>query len=513
MAFGLVDGVSFIAASSGTVTFVFGSSRASFLTLAQANTNGVLADGQTVSYLAQDSLSAPTQREWGHGTYSLAGNSVARTTPLGGTAGVATLVSFTVPPVVSLTALAEDILFGPPLTLALGTITTNINALTITGTWNNGSTQFDAPLFMNIVNTASNSASLLADFQIGGSTRFSVNVGGDIFMSDGSNSATMHMLGGTRWSVNAPIVSTGGYVQGTGFHFDVSNGDLALYRDGGSGLSAISGGGATALRVYNTTDQKDTGTAPTNYERGVFDWTTTANTLTIGAQKGGTGTLRAVYVSGDTLTLESINNDGILKCFGTETARFRNSEFRVSLNVLSLTGNADCAITRVATRVLGIVGASFAPGASDGWLNYAGQTRVTSDFTVTSSTALTNVTGLSVSVQAGRTYAFEAELYVTDAAAGGVQAAIAGTATATAIQYTGYTIADNAIKGKTNATALATAVGSTTTTETAGIVVRISGTITVNAAGTLTVQMAQNTSNGTATTAKRGSYFIVQDMP
>jgi hypothetical protein len=120
---------------------------------------------------------------------------------------------------------------------------------------------------------------------------------------------------------------------------------------------------------------------------------------------------------------------------------------------------------------------------------------------------------LSVNVAAGRTYTFETELFVTDAAAGGVQAAIAGTATATAIQYTGYTIADNAIKGKTNATALGTAVGSTTTTETSGIVVRITGTITVNAAGTLTVQMAQNTSNGTATIAKRGSYFIVHDMP
>ena len=145
--------------------------------------------------------------------------------------------------------------------------------------------------------------------------------------------------------------------------------------------------------------------------------------------------------------------------------------------------------------------------------NWGGQARVTSDFTVTSSTALTNVTGLSVTVQAGRTYTFETEFFVTDAAAGGVQAAIAGTATATAIQYTGYTIADNAIKAKTNATALATAVGSTVTTETSGIIVRITGTITVNAAGTLTVQMAQNTSNGTATTAKRGSYLIVHDMP
>jgi hypothetical protein len=110
-------------------------------------------------------------------------------------------------------------------------------------------------------------------------------------------------------------------------------------------------------------------------------------------------------------------------------------------------------------------------------------------------------------------YNFRACLQVTDAATGGVKAAIAGTATATNIQYTGYTIADNAIKGKTNATALGTAVGSTLTTETSGILVIIEGTITVNAAGTLLVQAAQNTSDGTATTVKRGSTFVVHDMP
>ena len=83
----LADGVSFTAASAGTGTFVFASARNSFLTPAQAVSDGELIDGQTVSYLAQDSLSAPTQREWGHGTFSQSGNSVARTSVLGGTNG------------------------------------------------------------------------------------------------------------------------------------------------------------------------------------------------------------------------------------------------------------------------------------------------------------------------------------------------------------------------------------------------------------------------------------------
>lgn len=113
----LADGISFAAASGGTGSFVFAAARPSFLTLAQAVTLGELADGQTVSYLAQDSLTTPTQREWGHGTFSASGNLVARTTVLGtvnsnGVAGSASPLSFSVPPVVSLTVLAEDISSG-----------------------------------------------------------------------------------------------------------------------------------------------------------------------------------------------------------------------------------------------------------------------------------------------------------------------------------------------------------------------------------------------------------------
>jgi hypothetical protein len=140
-----------------------------------------------------------------------------------------------------------------------------------------------------------------------------------------------------------------------------------------------------------------------------------------------------------------------------------------------------------------------------------GQARVAADFPVTSSNVLVNVTGLSVNVAAGRVYAFEAKLLCTDAAAGGVQAAINGTATATAIIYEGYTQDANTIKGQVQATALGTAVGSTTTTGTTPSIT-IRGTINVSASGTLTVQFAQNTSNGTASTVKTGSTFSVRDI-
>jgi hypothetical protein len=145
-------------------------------------------------------------------------------------------------------------------------------------------------------------------------------------------------------------------------------------------------------------------------------------------------------------------------------------------------------------------------------LGRATSVRVANDFQVTSSGVLVNVTGLSVLVRNGRTYTFEAYLTCTDAAAGGVQAAIAGTTTASNIIYDGWLMDNSTIKAQTNSTALATAVASTTTTNTAGLVIIIKGTITTSANGTLTVQFAQNTSNVTASTVKQGSTFVVADV-
>jgi hypothetical protein len=315
--------------------------------------------------------------------------------------------------------------------------------------------------------------------------------------------------------------------------------DIQIQRDAAAGalglLNSNTPANPASLRVYNVFGS-------TNYERGIFDWQAASNVLTVGPRAGGSGTVRAMVVGPNSTYSRPISNGDLALwdtsgwtqigstnggvVFGSSANGNSNAWLGGSFVLRSGTpmgwssnstdpwggfGNpADTAFQRVAAKV---ISASDGGNNANGWFQWAGQARVTADVTFTSTTTLAAVTGLSVNVQAGRTYAFEAELYVTDAAAGGVQAAIAGTATATAIQYTGYTIADNAIKGKANATALGTAVGSTLTTETAGIVVCITGIITVNAAGTLLVQAAQNTSNATATTVKRGSYFIVQDMP
>lgn len=131
---------------------------------------------------------------------------------------------------------------------------------------------------------------------------------------------------------------------------------------------------------------------------------------------------------------------------------------------------------------------------------------VTTQFDKTNTT-LADVTGLSTSVIAGRTYNFVATLYVDADATGGYKFAIGGSATATSIVYN-----INALNNGSGAytitsrqTALAGAAGAATGT---GLFVQITGTITVNAAGTLTVQFAQNAANGTSSVLVGSSFYV-----
>jgi len=130
----LADGISFQAASAGTGPFVFSQTRNSFLTPAQGVTLGELTNGATYSYLAQDSLSSPTQREWGRAVFTSSTSSFARTSILGsvnnGVAGSGSAINFTAAPVVSLTALASDVVGG-----SSGTII--VNSTAISGGTNN----------------------------------------------------------------------------------------------------------------------------------------------------------------------------------------------------------------------------------------------------------------------------------------------------------------------------------------------------------------------------------------
>lgn len=137
--------------------------------------------------------------------------------------------------------------------------------------------------------------------------------------------------------------------------------------------------------------------------------------------------------------------------------------------------------------------------------------RVASAFARTSSTTLTNITGLSVTVAAGKTYEIYAVIPTTSALSGGVKFAIGGTCTATTINYTGTT--QDAAGGATymsKSAALGGTVGEQSNVTNAETVIR--GEIIVNAGGTLTVQFGQNTSNASASTCTVGGQFVVTQI-
>lgn len=67
--------------------------------------------------------------------------------------------------------------------------------------------------------------------------------------------------------------------------------DVVLAWDAAGTLAHRNGAAAQGVRVYNTF------TDASNYERGVFDWTSQVNTLTIGTAAAGTGVIRNVVIS------------------------------------------------------------------------------------------------------------------------------------------------------------------------------------------------------------------------
>lgn len=89
---------------------------------------------------------------------------------------------------------------GNCLTLAGGTVTASAPLLNLSQTWNNAGVPFTA-LTLNVTDTASASESLLVDFKVGGSSKFSVDKTGAVNLA-GSVGVTSGTL-----TTNAPGVS------------------------------------------------------------------------------------------------------------------------------------------------------------------------------------------------------------------------------------------------------------------------------------------------------------------
>ncbi len=112
----------------------------------------------------------------------------------------------------------------------------------------------------------------------------------------GSHPFTLYTNNTARMFVAAAAaevsIANGGVFGFSGNAANVGAGaDTALWQEASHNLSLIdnvTGTNALGFRVYNTTNYGS------KYERGVFDWTTSSNILTIGSQKSGSGTNRDV---------------------------------------------------------------------------------------------------------------------------------------------------------------------------------------------------------------------------
>lgn len=85
--------------------------------------------------------------------------------------------------------------------------------------------------------------------------------------------------------------------------FDIG-GDTYLIRDAAAQLAQRDSTNAQSFYVYNTYS------SGSNYERGAFDWGTTANTLTIGTQKGSSGSARSINLVVGGSIMYTLNSTG-----------------------------------------------------------------------------------------------------------------------------------------------------------------------------------------------------------
>jgi hypothetical protein len=139
--------------------------------------------------------------------------------------------------------------------------------------------------------------------------------------------------------------------------------------------------------------------------------------------------------------------------------------------------------------------------------NFRDVSRCTTQVDVADSTTLVNVTGMVTGVLLPGTYEVDINLLTTAGASGGVKAALKwGTAsmiTSTAFNVNGLAAAAIANTKFTTSTDAASIIAATT----AYVGVRVTGTIVIAKSGTLQLQIAQNASNGTATSALVGSHM------
>ena len=202
--------------------------------------------------------------------------------------------------------------------LASGYSLTGANAQSffdLSGTWNTSGTP--TAFKLNVTDTASNASSLLMDLQVGGSSKFRVEKGSDLYVGtrfyynepNGDirlGTSPSHRYGfGQRavWTYNDGIIAWNS-AAGVGS----SSIDLILARDAAGTLAQRNSTNAQTFRLYRTF------TDASNYERLGFIATRTTR-FAIAAENAGTGAARSLEISFYTSASDPTSTDITSGCF------------------------------------------------------------------------------------------------------------------------------------------------------------------------------------------------------
>jgi hypothetical protein len=206
------------------------------------------------------------------------------------------------------------------LTANNGALTASAPVLDLSQTWNASGTTFTG-LRVNVTDTASATASMLADFQVGGASRAyltkdgffgNANAGITLRATGSFNRISFFSQGATRLLHNNSILlneGEGGYGWVTSGAPSSLSFDTGLFRDAAGVVAIRNAANAQGLNIYNTF------ASATNHERGFLKWS--SNVFLIGTEKGSAGgTARALEFQTDGTTRLTISSTGTLTTSG-----------------------------------------------------------------------------------------------------------------------------------------------------------------------------------------------------
>lgn len=225
-------------------------------------------------------------------------------------------------------------------------------------------------------------------------------------------------------STGGGLNNTGGVMLINGEGFQFSDGDAAggtLYssftRDATNYIALTGGTRAQTLRVNNTY------TDALNYERGVFDWATHTNILTIGTENGGTGSARGIDFITASTTRVSISSTGAFSLATTTAgcAQFSGAgELFSTGSVCGSGGGGTGTVTNIATTypllggpitTTGTLSLAFGTTTSNTWAGT--QTFTNPIVNGTLSGLIAGNAGITYAASATTTHAFSGPFTVT----------------------------------------------------------------------------------------------------